>query len=46
MKKLNEIELKKIDGGGITFGFGLALGALITLLSGIIDGYIRPLSCR
>lgn len=45
MKKLTNIELKQIQGGwSITGAFGL--GALLTFLIGVIDGYIRPLNCR
>ena len=44
MKELNEKELRKINGGG--FGLGLLIGAGITLLAGIIDGFVRPLKCN
>lgn len=44
MKELNEKELRKVNGGG--FGFGLLIGAGITLLAGIIDGFVRPLKCN
>jgi lactobin A/cerein 7B family class IIb bacteriocin len=46
MKRLNEIELKNIEGGGISFGLVLGLGALITFVMGFIDGWTRPLPCR
>lgn len=46
MEKISKTELKNINGGGISFGAGLAIGAGITFLIGLIDGYIRPLACR
>ena len=43
MKKINNNELKHINGGG----FGLwALGASIVFLIGVVDGYTRPLKCN
>ena len=43
MKKINNNELKNINGGG----FGLwALGAGIVFLIGVVDGYTRPLKCN
>ena len=44
--KLEDKELKQITGGGISFGTGLLIGAGVTFLIGLIDGYIRPLACR
>lgn len=44
--EIREEELKKITGGGISFGTGLLIGAGLTFLVGLIDGYIRPLACR
>lgn len=45
MKPLSEKELKEIQGGwSITSTFGI--GALITFLLGVIDGYLRPFECR
>lgn len=44
--KLEEKELKQITGGGISFETGLLIGAGVTFLIGLIDGYIRPLACR
>lgn len=46
MKKINEEELKKISGGGISIGTGLLFGGIITFFIGLIDGYVRPLACR
>ena len=42
MKKLNDNELKNINGGS----WGLwALGAGVVFLIGVIDGYTRPTKC-
>lgn len=46
MKKLNVEELKQITGGGFRwkiFGF---ISAGIAFIIGVVDGYIRPLSCN
>lgn len=42
--KLENSELKNIQGGGI--GIGLLIGAGIVFLIGVIDGYVRPLKCN
>ena len=44
--KLNELELKQINGGAFKFGLGAIIGAGISFLIGLIDGYMRPLSCN
>ncbi len=44
MRKINNNELKKVNGGGI--GWYIAFGGVITFLIGVVDGYIRPLSCN
>lgn len=46
MKNLNKNELLEINGGGITLGTGLLIGAGIVFLIGVIDGYVRPLRCN
>lgn len=46
---LNNQELAKIQGGGKskkTYGLLIALGGVIALAVGIIDGYLRPLKCN
>lgn len=43
---LTKEELNTIEGGGVKIGFFAALGGFITLVVGIIDGYLRPLSCN
>lgn len=44
MKKLDEKELLDVTGGG--YGLGLLFGGLVVIISGIIDGYLRPLKCH
>ena len=45
MKQITKKELKEIRGGwSITGAFGL--GAFVTFIIGVIDGYLRPLNCR
>ena len=46
MQKLSNDELRKCNGGGFSFGLGLAIAAGITFLIGLVDGYFRPLPCR
>ena len=46
MKKLDKKELKNVYGGGFNFGIAALIGAGITFVIGIIDGYIRPLACN
>ena len=45
MNKLSNNELREINGGG-HFVLGLLLAGGITFLIGVIDGYVRPLSCN
>lgn len=46
MKNIDNKELKKIHGGGFNFGIAALIGAGITFIIGVIDGYIRPLACH
>ncbi len=46
MTILTNTELTAINGGGISLGALSLIGAGITLLIGIIDGFLRPLACR
>ena len=43
---LSNKELNLIQGGGFKVGWLAAIGGFITLVVGIIDGYLRPLSCN
>lgn len=48
MKKLNKNEMLTINGGGagsfIAWAFGI--GTFIAFLSGVFDGFTRPLRCN
>lgn len=46
MKKLGKNELKKVNGGAMSVGFGLLIGAGIVFIIGLIDGFVRPLQCN
>ena len=46
MKKLQETELKNINGGAIDFGLATLISGIIVFISGIFDGYVRPFTCR
>ena len=38
---IEEIELNKINGGGIKYGILAGIGMIITFVAGIIDGQIK-----
>lgn len=42
---LTEKDLKQVS-GGFNWSIGIAIGGFLTLLAGIIDGYLRPLKCN
>lgn len=44
--KLTKLELKRIRGGAINGWLLGAIGAGITFLIGILDGFTRPFRCR
>ena len=49
MEEITKNELITIYGGGKTglWGIiGVAIGVIGTLIAGIIDGYLRPLTCN
>ena len=45
MKRLNDLELKKVE-GGITAWALVGIGIAITFVAGIFDGIARPHKCR
>ena len=45
MRKLNESELKQIE-GGMTAWAAIGIGIAITFVAGILDGIARPLKCQ
>ena len=44
--ELTKQELTEITGGGISLGLVAAIGAAVTLIVGIVDGFLRPLKCN
>lgn len=46
MKNLKIEEMKQITGGGITAWGAVGIGALITFLAGVVDGFARPFKCH
>ncbi len=46
MNDLTQEKLKKIDGGGISVWGVLTIVTGIVFLVGVIDGFVRPLSCN
>lgn len=46
MKELSQKELKNISGGAVSWKFLAAVPLAISLIAGIIDGYLRPLKCN
>ena len=43
---LTDKDLNQVMGGSIRWSTGLMIGSIITLLAGIIDGFLRPLKCN
>ncbi len=44
---LKNSDLINIIGGGTSkFTWGILIGGLVTLITGMIDGYFRPLKCN
>ena len=44
--ELSNQELYEITGGAKKVSIGLLIGGLVTIIIGIIDGYLRPLKCN
>ncbi len=43
---LTDKEMLNIEGGKVSWGLIGLIGGLITLITGIFDGYLRPLRCN
>ncbi|MGM9878106.1 MAG: class IIb bacteriocin, lactobin A/cerein 7B family [Bacilli bacterium] len=43
---LVQSELVEIKGGAAKWVVGIGIGAIITFIIGVVDGYIRPISCN
>lgn len=46
MIELNNAEMEQVQGGGVNWTIVAGVGALVSLLAGIVDGYINPLKCN
>ena len=46
LQKISIQDLKKITGGGMSFGIGALIGAGVVFLIGLLDGFVRPLKCN
>lgn len=48
MEQINNLQMQKVEGGGsgLVWGVVAGVGALIVLITGIIDGYLNPLPCN
>ncbi len=44
--ELTKNELLQITGGAIDLGLLTAIGAAITFIAGVIDGFLRPIKCN
>ena len=43
---LSNNELKTITGGAVKWGIIAIIGAAVSFIAGILDGYFRPLKCN
>ncbi len=46
MKKINNDNLKKIRGGAVNWGMLAGVGAFVSFVVGLVDGYIHPKKCN
>ena len=45
MIQLSDKELRNMK-GGFSVTAGLVIGAIVIFLAGVVDGFVRPLSCN
>ena len=45
MKKINDLELQKVE-GGMTVWAAIGIGLVVTFVAGILDGIARPMKCN
>jgi hypothetical protein len=43
---INNSELLEIKGGATKYFYGIGIGAIVSFIVGVVDGYMRPLSCH
>ncbi len=46
MELLNNENMLSVNGGALSAGAWLGIGAGIVFLIGVIDGFLRPYKCR
>lgn len=46
MKEIEEKDLEKVKGGGISPWLLSGIGAVLIFAIGVYDGFTRPLACR
>ena len=44
--KLDQNELKTINGGEISFSVILGIGSIVSFVIGLIDGFVHPKACE
>ena len=44
--KLDQNELKTIHGGEISFSVILGIGSIVSIVIGLIDGFVHPKACE
>ena len=43
---LQDEELMNLTGGAVKYGLITIIGGVLTFIIGVIDGYLRPLTCN
>ncbi len=46
IRKMNDEQLERIKGGGVTVWTGIAITAIVIFLSGVIEGITNPKRCN
>lgn len=46
MIELNQDEMKQVQGGGVNWSLVAGIGAVISFIIGVIDGYVNPIKCN
>ncbi len=46
MVELTTKEMTYIEGGELSFGLIVGIGALAVFIIGVIDGYVNPVKCN
>ena len=46
MKKVDDLELEKIQDGGFSWAIAASVVAAITFIVGVIEGHTNPIKCN